>query len=398
MRIRSLVLGLLVAGVALYFTFRDVSLAEIATSLVHLRYGYVLVALVLFAAAFSIRALRWHFFCKALKPVPVRRLYSPMMIGFMGNLLPLRAGEFIRAYLFGKREEISFSASLGTIVVERLFDMISVLCLFGCLLVWNPVAFVPRGGQAEAVEVSGYMRTFGVLSLVGVAGIVFFCMLLLLKRDTAFRLVRALTGVLPPRFRSGIEEALESFTAGLGILRDARGIALSILLSALLWTVLCLTYYPFYWAYGIHPLLPLDSVFTLMVVTCVLISIMPTPGYLGPFQFGITFVLADLYGLERSVAASFSMVNWFVTMGSIFLVGLFFLLRDNLSFSELFARARELSRTGKGAAASEQSLLSEEGCRKTPSREAGEKCPDARRAKMGTHPKDGVSDPWKDKS
>jgi hypothetical protein len=345
MKSRHLILGLLVAAVALYFTFREASFQQICRSLLEVKYGYLLGSLVLFFAAFSTRALRWHYFCKAVKTVPTRRLFSPMMIGFMGNLLPLRAGEFIRAYLLGRRESISFSASLATIVVERMFDLLSVLVLFGCLLVWNPIVFVPHGGENDPGQVARYVRTFGVVSLVGVLGLAAFLYLLIHQEERGIGLVRRATRALPLRLQTRIEDILRSFTAGLGILKDPRGILVTVLLSALLWILLCLSNVPFYWAYQIESDLPLDSVVTLMVVTCVLISVMPTPGYLGPFQFAMTFVLADLYGVDRAVAVSFSMVNWFVSMGVIFLVGVFFLFRDNLSFFEVFRKAHEISRT-----------------------------------------------------
>jgi len=345
MKSRHLILGLLVAAVALYFTFREASFRQIYGSLLEVRYGYIVGSLFLFFVGFWIRAIRWHYLCRAVKTVPTRRLYSPMMIGFMGNLLPLRAGEFIRAYLLGRRESISFSASLATIVVERMFDMLSILVLFGCLLVWNPLVFVPHGSGGSPGQVASYVRSFGIVSLIGVLGLGAFCFLLIHHQERGLSLVRWAATPLPQRVQTRLEEILRSFTTGLGILKDGKGILVTVLLSAVLWILLCLSNYPFYWAYQIQSALPVSSVFTLMVVTCVLISVMPTPGYLGPYQFSMTFVLADLYGVDRAVAASFSMVNWFVNMGSVFLAGVFFLFRDNLSFLEVFRKAREMSQS-----------------------------------------------------
>lgn len=342
MKSRHFLVGLAVAAVALYFTFRDISLREMLLSVGSVRYEYVAGFLVLFSASFAVRALRWGCFCRVVKPVPTARLFSPMMIGFMGNLLPLRAGEFIRAYLLGKREGIAFSTSLATIAVERLFDMLSVLALFGLLLAWNPSVFLLRGGGGDPAQVAEFLRVFGFLSLASVLGLVAFFYLLVHRQDQAMAFLRFFTRHLPARAENRIEKVLGSFASGLGILKDPRGILVSVMLSALLWGLLCLSNYPFYWAYGIQGQMPLDSVVTLMVVTCVLLSVMPTPGYLGPYQFGMTFVLADLYGVDRSVAAGFSMVNWFVTMGTVFLAGIFFLVRDNLSLGDLLRRAREV--------------------------------------------------------
>ena len=69
-----------------------------------------------------------------MKKVPVTGLFSPLMVGYMANILPARAGEFIRAYLLGKKHGIPFSGAFASIVVERLFDIVAVLLLFQLLL------------------------------------------------------------------------------------------------------------------------------------------------------------------------------------------------------------------------------------------------------------------------
>ena len=137
-----------------------------------------------------------------------------------------------------------------------------------------------------------------------------------------------------------IDELLRSFTEGLGVLRDPQGILAVVLLSALAWSVVIVANYPLYFAYGIESVLPLSSLVTLVVLLCAAVMI-PTPGFIGPFQLAATFMLADLYGVDRAVAASFSLVIWFVQMSTICLAGLFFLLRDNVSLVELSRTARE---------------------------------------------------------
>jgi uncharacterized protein (TIRG00374 family) len=256
-----------------------------------------------------------------------------MMIGFMGNLLPFRAGEFIRAYLLGKREDIGFSASFATIVVERIFDMISILVLLAGLLVFNPLVFVPQSETSDP-RVAAAVRSFGVMSLALCMGLVAFCYFLVHQRERTVRLVHFLSRIFPQKVQQRIDGILQSFTEGLGILRDPKGILMVVLFSALLWAVIVVANYPLYYAYRIESILPPSSLVTLLVLTCAAVMI-PTPGFLGPFQLAVTFVLADLYGVDRAEAASFSLVIWFLQMSVICLAGIFFLLRDNISFLEL---------------------------------------------------------------
>ncbi len=347
MKSRHLLLGLAVALLALVLTFRNVSFREIFLSIRDLEYQYVPLAMVLFFSSFVARTYRWHFLCRAVKPIPPSRLYSPLMIGFMGNLLPLRAGELIRAYLLGKREGIGFSASLATIVVERIFDMISILALFAGLLAWNPLTLIPHGESGNP-QVVALMRSFGFLSLAVCLGLISFCFLLLHQQERTLRLVGAFTRRLPRGIHRRIDGILRAFTEGLGILRDPKGILVTLLLSALVWGMIVVANYPLYAAYRIESALPLRSLVALVVLLCAAVMI-PTPGFIGPFQFAITFVLADLYAVDRSVAASFSLVAWFVQMTVICAAGLFFLLRDNISLSEVSRTARGLEREGPAA-------------------------------------------------
>jgi uncharacterized protein (TIRG00374 family) len=340
MKSHHLILGLVIAALALFLTFRNVSFHEIYESIRGLEYQYLPVAVLLFLSSFAVRVYRWHYLCRAVKSIPPRRFYSPMMIGYMGNMLPLRAGEFIRAYLLGKREGIGFTASFATIVVERIFDIASILVLFAALLVFNPQVFVPHGGASDPRIVVA-VRSFGFVSLAVCAGLILFCYLLLHQQERTVRLVRFFTRILPHKLQHRIDEILRSFTEGLGVLQDPTGIFAAVLLSAVSWSVIIVANYPLYYAYRIESIVPPSSLVTLIVLLCAAITI-PTPGFIGPFQLAVTFVLADLYGVERSVAASFSLVIWFLQMSTICVAGVFFLLRDNISFAELSRTAREM--------------------------------------------------------
>jgi len=86
------------------------------------------------------RAWRWQYLLYPIKPnVTLRNSFSAVMIGYMVNNFLPRVGEFVRPYAIGNLENISKSAALGTVVIERIIDMIvfspfSLLC-FSCILI-----------------------------------------------------------------------------------------------------------------------------------------------------------------------------------------------------------------------------------------------------------------------
>jgi len=342
MKIRYLFLGLLIAGACLYFTFRDVPFRDIYQSLQDFNYIYLPAAIFFYALFFIFRAYRWHYLCRTVKVIPPRRFYSPIMIGFMANLMSSRIGEFIRAYLLGNREKITFSASFATVVVDRLFDLIVLLAFFTGLLILNPTVFVPQGSESSA-QIAAAVKTSGIGSLVLCVGLIIFCYLLVHKKEFTYRLVDFFTRFLPDKLKLRIDDILSSFSSGLGILQDPKGILLSIILSALIWGSMLMVNYPFYYCYGIESLLPFSSLVTMLVVCGAAVAVMPTPGYLGPFQLSVTFVLADIYGIDKGIAVSFSLVTWFLQTLAVVSSGLFFMVRDNESIFKL-------SKTAKAAA------------------------------------------------
>jgi hypothetical protein len=109
----------------------------------------------------------------------------------------------------------------------------------------------------------------------------------------------------------------------------------------LVWTAGVFFYYPLIFAFGIETGLPVITVALILNLTVgIFISLFPTPGFLGAFQAACVIALHDIFGVPKAVAASFGIISWLVAMGFIIAVGSFFIVRDNLSFSEL-ATSRE---------------------------------------------------------
>ena len=157
---RQLLIGLAIAFGALYYTLRNVSLDELITSFKEVEMVYILPAFVLILLTYVIRAYRWQVLLRPFKQIPVNDIYAPLMIGFMGNILPARAGEFLRAYLVGKKHGITFAGSLSTIIVERLFDMVCLLILFVWVFVVNVDMFDPQL-TFSGVSVQAMLAGFG---------------------------------------------------------------------------------------------------------------------------------------------------------------------------------------------------------------------------------------------
>ena len=97
--------------------------------------GVVLAALI----TYLLRAWRWGYLLAPMARVPLGELFSATCIGFMTGLVVPRAGEIVRPYLVARRHPVSISAGFATIILERLFDLLTVLILFALYLFALPV-------------------------------------------------------------------------------------------------------------------------------------------------------------------------------------------------------------------------------------------------------------------
>ena len=130
--------GYLISIVLVYLAFRKVQFAALWNSISEANYWWVLVNVAFVMAMMYYRAYRWKFMVDPIKKVGMSKLFSSTMIGFMAsNVLPLRLGEFVRAWSLGRIADMSRSAVLATIVIERIFDSFALLTFLTIILMFK---------------------------------------------------------------------------------------------------------------------------------------------------------------------------------------------------------------------------------------------------------------------
>lgn len=330
---KHLLLGLLIAVIAIYYTFKNVSLTQMVRTIGGMHYFQLIPAILLCFFSYLLRAFRWSYLLGSVKKVNPLRLYSPLIIGFMGNILPARAGELIRAYLLSKKEDITFSSSIATIFVERLFDVIAVLILFTGTILININRFEGKSIDGKGLFVQLAIQ-FGWLSLIMVMAIISLSIIILYKKRWIIKFIQIITAPFPERIRNKSEEILNSFISGFRVITDINVLFISLFLTILIWGAILASYYPLFIAFEIDHL-PYFSLFALVVSIAIFITVFPTPGFIGSFQAGCVFILNDIFNISDSVAAGFGMVAWLINMGLVSCLGLFFVIKENISIRDI---------------------------------------------------------------
>ena len=321
----KLMLGIVISLVAVWFSMRDVRPVEVWEALQSAHYGGFAIVMLLTITGFWIRAFRWRWLIATPKPLGLDSLFSATMIGFMANnLLPLRLGEFVRAWALGRREQMSKTTVFATVVVERVIDMITLLGVLALSLIVHPLAESTEAGRMVSAGAGVLMVSCVVLTIVLVA----------VERSPAFmhRVVGLVSRVLPARVRPRAEHMLEHFLVGLGLFRRLGTLAWVFLLSFIMFGTYALALQIAMIAVGIT--VPWYAGLVMLVITAIGIMVPAAPGYIGTLNLACVAGLA-LFGVGKDQSVPFSWFYWLSQWLPISLVGLYYLRREGLSLRSL---------------------------------------------------------------
>ena len=315
------------------------SFSEVISSFKEMDYIYILPAIVLILLGYVFRAYRWQALLESSLKVNVGGLYSPMMVGFMGNFLPARAAEILRPYLLSKKYNITFAAAFASIVVERLFDMIILLLIF----IW--VFWFEADAFSSNIEFSGFSVQemaikFGQICVLAVILIIVFIYLLLNHKKKIMKIVGWFLGFMSEKWADKTKYLLDEFTVGCEVVKKIGTLAKISVYSVLVWVANIFSVYPLYFAFDLQ-YKTIPSLLILGVIVAILITILPTPGFLGSYNAGIVIALHEIMGESEIKSVSLGMVGWALFSGAILVGGLYFIFHEHMSIKDLSNVKRE---------------------------------------------------------
>src|SRR3989304_3341463 len=121
-------LGLAISALFLALVLRGLDLGAFWAEVQAANYWWLLPGVAVYFLAVWARAWRWHYLLRPLKAISTRAMFPIVAIGYMGNnIYPARAGEVLRAVVLKRKEGVPISASLATVIVERIFDGVVML-------------------------------------------------------------------------------------------------------------------------------------------------------------------------------------------------------------------------------------------------------------------------------
>lgn len=215
-------------------------------------------------------AVRWKILLSDSGNLKVADTFSFLMIGNLTNtVLPLRLGDVVRAALIGRRHNIGVGPALGSVVLERMLDIVLVLAL---LLVLS-----------LAIDIQPMIRA-GMSLFAG--GTLAFLIVLIALTATEHRLpflVRRLTSLAPPAISQRIVAWVMRFVSGLHALRNRKQLGMAMLVTVLAWALA--GFGTMIWVKAFHLPAPWYSAFFVLAVVNIGAAIPSSPGAVGVYHY-----------------------------------------------------------------------------------------------------------------
>jgi glycosyltransferase 2 family protein len=326
-------LGLALTVIFLFLAFQRVDLSGFIDELKRVNYIWLVPSALCTLTGYLLRTVRWRVILSGAARAPIGTLFPVLIMGFAtNNLLPGRLGEFWRAYLLGKKRGVRKTFALASVIVERVFDGLTLILLL--TIVSSAISLPGWGRQIELLAAGIFAAaTLGVVVLL---------------RKPSFVLVPLRTVV--GRFHSGIaawvEERFQAFVDGLHPLREGRVLMAATALSLGVWLFEASSYLTL--SRGLNLDLPSSLELPglgLALVTINLGIMVPSgPGYVGTQEFFGTAALG-VVGANAQAALALVVVSHVIQYVVVTGLGLFFFAREQLSPRDLRPALAEAGRT-----------------------------------------------------
>lgn len=314
-------IGLLISLICLYFAFQGIQFDKLLDALRSIDVLWIVIASAIFCVSYGGRVLRWQLLF-APQPMRLNKVFHAMNIGYLlSSILPARLGDVVRAVLVGQFENVSKARALSTVVVERLFDGLTVVLFLAVTALFIPN--IPDVAQQGAI----------VVAAAGIGGLAVL-LLLSFNKERGLSLLHRLASPIPFLRNPKLWQSLESLIDGFAILRSPRELLGVAGWSVFAWLTGGMMYWAIFRAMGMHAL-SFDAAFLVMTVASLVVIVPSSPGYIGVFHATVVFTLNTVFSTDKSDALSYAVVMHAFNYLWLILLGIYSMWHEGLSYSRL---------------------------------------------------------------
>ncbi len=316
--------GILISLACIIVLFFFINPSELLEALKKAHYGYLPLTALGMVVFLVLRAIRWRFMLS--NEPPYGQVFHIQNIGYMLTmLLPLRLGDVARAILIGNVPPVTLARGVSTMVVERILDMVFMVII---------VPFSLAEANVVSPELSQVARLFGVVAIGGLLVLIVAAN----QRPLANRLSTFILNRIPFLHTETWVRRADDLLAGLSSLTRVRDGVILLLLSVVIWLPIIFSYHVTLLASDLQPTLPM----TLLTMAAAAFSIAApsSPGQIGVFHAGVTFMLVEVLRQPGPEALAFATIYQALNIFVMVLVGMVGLKGAGVTFRNVVAAAQ----------------------------------------------------------
>ncbi len=286
----------------LWLSFRKLDLLEIWYDIRDANYLWLIISLVFAIGAHIFRALRWNLLINSLKyKTKLSTTFFAVMVGYLANTAVPRMGEFARCGVLSKKEKIPFNALFGTVISERIFDLITLFVIILLVIIFQVKSlgdFLKQLFGPFFIEL--FSNLTSIIIFVGAILLTFVGLLFLIKT------LKEKIKKIP--FYNKIWEFLSGLFDGIKTIMKLRQKWLFLIYTFIIW---------FFYALMVYlPLLMLEETSHLTFVNGLTILaigslgiVAPVPGGIGAYHFIVKTVLYEIFKVGGNASGSYAVIT-----------------------------------------------------------------------------------------
>ncbi len=231
-------LGVLISVVFIWLALRGLRFDEFWTAIKQANYAWIIPGILIYFVGVLVRSWRWQYLLNPIKKIPMRVMFPTTIIGYMGNnIYPARAGEVLRAVILKRKEGVAISASLATIIVERIFDGVVMLGF----------VFINLPELAKLTSSSGFVGNIQQVAIIGtgvfLGALAIFLLAAMFPRRSEKIGSWFIERLIPQKYQKGILGLMYSFLEGLAALRSPINILMIFITTVIIWLLETVKYW-----------------------------------------------------------------------------------------------------------------------------------------------------------
>jgi len=285
---------------------------QIRIALNHARYWLIIPVFIILFLSHLIRAVRWKLLISSLGyHARTDNAFFAVMIGYLTNLAIPRLGEILKCTMLARYEKIPAEKLVGTIILERIIDAISLLIVFAVTLAIQPSiytdlinAFFHSPHDPEKKKIPGILIGG---TLIGILIIVMLLWMLIKKKTFADVLEL-------------FKKIANSVWQGVSAVQHLKKRGLFLFYTLILWA--CYFFGTYVGFFALQETQGYGMKETFAVLSAGSVGVIVTPGGIGAYALLIKKTM-ELYGLDEGIALAFGWILWLVQTFALLIGGIF---------------------------------------------------------------------------